>query len=220
MNFYIYFYLIELKLMIFETDDDEDDEIIAIKVILLGETGVGKTNLKNAVTGDKFKGNSPSTITPMFIKKDMIFYDQKYYLKLWDTAGQEKYRALNKIYYKDSKVVIFVYDITNKSSFKALEEYWLGEIKASLGNEPVFGLVGNKSDLSNQKEVDDKLAEKFSKDNNLKFKICSGKDDPRGFTSFLRSLVKEYLQKNIKNFGDEIKISKYNGREHKSCVIF
>jgi small GTP-binding protein len=206
--------------MLYESDDEDEEEIITIKVILLGETGVGKTNLKNAVTGEKFQGNSPSTITPMFIKKDMVFYDQKYKLKLWDTAGQEKFRALNKIYYKDSKVVLLIYDITNKASFNALEQYWLGEIKTSLGSEPVMGLVGNKSDLEEKREVDDKIAEQFAKDNDLRFKLCSGKEDPKSFNLFLRSLVKEYLQKTYKNFGEGIKVNKYEGKEHGSCIIF
>ena len=106
--------------MIFETDDDEDDEIIAIKVILLGETGVGKTNLKNAVTGASYAG------------KTMTFdeYDGKSIrFEIWDTAGQEKYRSLTKIFYKDAGAAILVYDITRKESYEEIQKYWFNQIK-------------------------------------------------------------------------------------------
>ena len=199
--------------------DDEDDSPDTIKAIILGETGVGKTNLINAVKGVNFNQNTESTITMNCLKKTMIIYEQNYKIKIWDTAGQEKFRALNKLYYKDAKVVLLVYDITNKKSFDALREYWLNEIKTALGDEPVLGLVGNKTDLSNNKEVGENEAQKFAEDNNLKFKLCSSKDDPKNFNLFLRSLVKEYIKKRKKDKKIErFELEKYEEGGQGSCI--
>jgi small GTP-binding protein len=175
-------------------EENDDNGIIEIKAILLGETGVGKTNLANAAVDLRFDQNAKSTSNALYVQKKMIIFGKNYQLRLWDTAGQEKYRALTKLFYKDSKVVIFVYDITNKKSFTELN-FWINEIKESLGDEPVLGILGNKNDLEEMKEVDDNMAQKFAEEKGIKFKVISTKDDPKSFKMFLRSLIKDYLTK-------------------------
>ena len=177
-----------------EEEENEEEETIQIKAILLGETGVGKTNLANSLVDLRFDPNSKATVNSLYVQKKMNIYGKEFEIRLWDTAGQEQYRALTKLFYQDSKVVVFVYDITNKSSFNELN-YWINEIKESLGDEPILGIVGNKSDMEELKEVENDAAEKFAKEHDMKFKSLSIKEDPKSFKTFLRALVKEYLTK-------------------------
>ena len=177
-----------------EEEENEEEETIQIKAILLGETGVGKTNLANSLVDLRFDPNSKATVNSLYVQKKMNIYGKEFEIRLWDTAGQEQYRALTKLFYQDSKVVVFVYDITNKSSFNELN-YWINEIKESLGDEPILGIVGNKSDMEELKEVENDAAEKFAKEHDMKVKSLSIKEDPKSFKTFLRALVKEYLTK-------------------------
>ena len=204
-------------------EEENDDEITEIKAILLGETGVGKTNLANAAVDLRFDQNAKSTSNALYVQKKMIIFGKNYQLRLWDTAGQEKYRALTKLFYKDSKVVIFVYDITNKKSFTELN-FWINEIKESLGDEPVLGILGNKNDLEEMKEVDDNMAQKFAEEKGIKFKVISTKDDPKSFKMFLRSLIKDYLTKKNGNIDGKNSFDLENEDKekdnHGSCIIF
>ena len=204
-------------------EENDDDGIIEIKAILLGETGVGKTNLANAAVDLRFDQNAKSTSNALYVQKKMIIFGKNYQLRLWDTAGQEKYRALTKLFYKDSKVVIFVYDITNKKSFTELN-FWINEIKESLGDEPVLGILGNKNDLEEIKEVDDNMAQKFAEEKGMKFKVISTKDDPKSFKMFLRSLIKDYLTKKNGNIDGKNSFDLENEDKekdnHGSCIIF
>ena len=203
--------------------EENDDEITEIKAILLGETGVGKTNLANAAVDLRFDQNAKSTSNALYVQKKMIIFGKNYQLRLWDTAGQEKYRALTKLFYKDSKVVIFVYDITNKKSFTELN-FWINEIKESLGDEPVLAILGNKNDLEEMKEVDDDMAQKFAEEKGMKFKVISTKDDPKSFKMFLRSLIKDYLTKKNGNVDGKNSFDLENEDKekdnHGSCIIF
>ena len=204
-----------------ENEDNDEEEAKEIKSILVGETGVGKTNLVKAIIDLRFEQNSKSTVNALYVSKRMKIFDKDYEVKLWDTAGQEKYRSLTKLFYKDSKVVIFVYYITNKKSFKELN-YWINEIKESLGNEPVFGIVGNKIDLEELKEVEDNVAKKFAEEKGIKFKLVSTKEDPKEFKLFLRMLVKDYI---IKSGGINVKENldleaDRDMNNHGSCLIF
>ena len=94
-----------------------------IKAILLGESGVGKTNLINVSIGLDFDESIGSTYFNSFVEKMFKINNEKYIMHLWDTIGQEKFRPLTKLFYKDSKIVIFVYDKANKKSYEALN-YW------------------------------------------------------------------------------------------------
>ncbi len=102
------------------------------KVVLLGESGVGKTCIINRFITDTFSDNEKSSAIPTFTKKTMTFDEfqgKNLKFEIWDTAGQEKYRALNKLFYQDAGVAILVYDVTNSQSFEEIRNYWYNQIK-------------------------------------------------------------------------------------------
>lgn len=108
-----------------EEEDDDDD----IKVILVGEVATGKTSLINTSIGLEFKDKLESTQSSSIMQKKIIINDQTYTINLWDTIGQEQYRSLTKIFYKDAAAAILVYDITRKDSFLELKNYWYDQVK-------------------------------------------------------------------------------------------
>ena len=166
-----------------------------IKVILVGESFTGKTSLINTAMGLKFiEGVEASTSAASFVTKKVKIGEKTFLVNLWDTIGQEKYRSLTKIFIKDSKIVIFVYDITNKQSFKELD-FWFKTIQDVLGNEPVIGIAGNKKDLVMKEEVPEEEAQKFADEKNVPLKLTSAKN-PLSFNSFLEDLIKKYIEKN------------------------
>ena len=199
---------------------ENGQEIIDIKVILLGEMGVGKSNLLNAAADLRFDEISKSTVNSTYIEKRMKILNKDYIVKLWDTAGQEKFRAMTKLFYQDSKVVIFVYDITNKKSFTELN-YWINEIKEALRDEPILGIIGNKYDLKDMIEVEEETAKKFAQEKGIELKLLSTKNEPKIFKKFLRKLVKDYLKKigKLKENEDEI-VTKVDDENHGSCILF
>ena len=171
-----------------------------IKVILVGESFTGKTSLINTAMGLKFvEGVEASTSAASFVTKKVKIGEKTFLVNLWDTIGQEKYRSLTKIFIKDSKIVIFVYDITNKNSFKELD-FWFKTIQDVLGDEPVIGIAGNKKDLVTKEEVPEEEAQKFADDKNVPLKLTSAKN-PLSFNSFLEDLIKKYIEKNEGKIG-------------------
>ena len=190
------------------------------KVIFLGEAGVGKTTLIKVSLGEKYDKAYNSSISLSFSPKEITYNNKKYVFNLWDTIGQEKYRSLTKIFYKKSKIVIFVYDITNKSSFKNLE-YWVKSVADELGTEPYLkAIIGNKSDLYLKEDVKEQEAKEFAKSNGAKFKLCTAKNDPLSFIKFLEELCIETLKGNFSG-GDSrncsIKIDKKDTKHKKEC---
>ena len=196
-----------------------DDRNNTIKVILVGDTGTGKTNLITVAAGFQFNTNTLTTTSCSFIQKIVVKNKIEYKINLWDTIGQEKYRSLTKIFLKDSKIVIFVYDITNKVSFNSLQ-FWKKIIDEVLGPTPVFGVVGNKSDLYLKEDVKEQEAKEFAKLNGAKFKLCTAKNDPLSFIKFLEELCIETLKGNFSG-GDSrncsIKIDKKDVKHKKEC---
>jgi small GTP-binding protein len=109
-----------------------DDNAKTCKVVLLGESGVGKTCIIARFINNTFEDNIMSTTGASYAGKTMSFDEfngQSIKFEIWDTAGQEKYRALTKIFYKDAGVAILVYDITRKDSFDEIKNYWHNQIK-------------------------------------------------------------------------------------------
>ena len=173
-----------------------------IKTILVGRTGTGKTNIINAIVGVKFDSSEMSTSTAAFVDKTIKVSGKDYHLAIWDTAGQEKFRSLTKIFIKDAKIVIFVYSITDKESFKEID-FWLDNVKNILGDKPVLGLAGNKKDLFQEEQVGEEEGEKKAKEIGAIFKLTSAKTKV-GINEFIEKLVEEYAKK-IGDIPDESK---------------
>ena len=110
-----------------------EKEALQCKVVLIGESGVGKTSIINRYMSDTFSTVLTATPGASFTTKTVFLKDfnQSIKFEIWDTAGQEKYRALAKVFYKNAAVCILVYDITRKKSFDELKNYWVNEIKAN-----------------------------------------------------------------------------------------
>ena len=166
-----------------------------IKVVLLGESGVGKTNLIRVSMGKPFDKNENSTISSSYYENDIVINNKKYLYCLWDTAGQEVYRSLNKIFIKESKIIIIVFAINTEESFEQID-FWLNYTKEILGSDNyIVGLVGNKSDLYEDQAISEQTINKKAEEMQVKYKITSAATDAVGFKDFLDELLTDYINK-------------------------
>ena len=174
------------------------DEPESIKVVLLGESGVGKTSIISQFTTHKFNPRCATSVSAQFISKTIEFpeFGQSIKFDIWDTVGQEKYRSLAKIFYKDAKVIIFVYDITTQYSFKGIKEYWYDETKNNTDNSPILALVANKIDLYGDQQVDNKDGQEFADKIGAIFQTTSALSDT-GINKLFENIGKKYF---IPNF--------------------
>ena len=173
------------------------------KVILLGEIMVGKTNLINILTGGKFNENETATSASTSAMKDLLVKGDKYTIQIWDTIGQEKLRNLTKLFYNNSKVVIFVYDITRKETFEEIKNYWVNDVEEKIGKDIIKGVIANKIDLFLNETVNEEEGEEYAKSIGAQFLVTSAKAyGPAKFEDFLIKLYEEYLDKNGINLTD------------------
>lgn len=166
----------------------------ALKVVLLGEPGVGKTSIISRYTQGKFDPNYTSSLSAQFITKTILIdkIGRSIKFDIWDTAGQEKYRSLAKIFYKGAKVVIFVYDITSKQSIEGLKEFWVKEAKSDADGDAIFAIVANKSDLYERAEITDDEGKTFAKESGALFQSTSALSDT-GIETLFRNIGMKYF---------------------------
>jgi len=168
------------------------------KVVLLGESGVGKTCIMNQLMEGEFKEKTFSTISAQFHRKNFKFPGNKSItLDIWDTAGQELYRSLNKFYYKKAKAVILVYDITRIDSFNEVKNYWYNQIKENTNNDVIIAVAANKSDLYEKRQVSDEDGEEFAKSIGAIFESTSAKNDS-GITNLFENIAHKLLESGFK----------------------
>ena len=180
-----------------EANTDYDDEI---KIIVVGETGVGKSNIIIRYNGGQFDPNSIPNNGSSFIVKYLTFGNKVYRINVWDTAGQEKYHSLTKIFVKDSQIALLVYAINDSNSFEQLD-YWYNMVKEACNNI-IFSIIGNKIDLLSEEKVDLKKAKEKANQYNAMFQLTSALNDDSGIDEIIEKLVKEY----IKSLGRSIEI--------------
>lgn len=172
----------------------KNEDILEIKIILLGDMFVGKTSIISRYVEDSFSENIMSSSAMSYTQKDIVIDKQKIQLNIWDTVGQEKYRALSKLFFQDTKIVILVYSIKSLESFKGLD-YWYNLYKETIGNEVILGIIGNKSDLYLEQEVEESQGEEYAKNHGGIFQLVSAKNNRVGIDEFIKKLVNEYLKK-------------------------
>ena len=148
-----------------KNNEKKDD---TIKIILLGASGVGKTNLINVFLGLEFNEYTESNSASSF-EQSINYKDKTYIYYIWDTAGQEKYRAVNKIFVRGAKIVLIVYAIDNRNSFNEVD-YWINMVKESLPDgKYIMALVANKIDLYEKQVVIDEEGENAAKKYGIEF---------------------------------------------------
>ena len=152
---------------------DDEEEIESCKVVLIGESGVGKTSIISQFINETFQVNMESTSGATFSSKVVTLSNKnKIKLEIWDTAGQERYRALTKMFYKDAAAAILVCDITDKNSFDQIKEYWVDQIKQNNDNI-ILIIVANKSDLYEKENIDENEVRNYANELNANFIVCS-----------------------------------------------
>ena len=172
----------------------DDDGNIKLKTILIGQSGVGKTNLINIAREEKFNPSQVTTVNCSFFKKIMNIDNKLFNIYLWDTIGQEKLKSLTKIFFKNAKIVILVYDITNKKSLEELN-YWLKEVKESLGENIILGVLGNKKDLFVNEEVTEEQGQEYAKSIGARWGLTSAKTERESFITYVEDLIRDYIKK-------------------------
>ena len=132
-------------------------EFLKFKLIVLGDTSVGKTNIIRRYTSDSFNKNTKSTVGVEFFTKSFKINNDYIKLEIWDTAGQERYKSITSAYYKGSRGALLVYDITRFASYENIDK-WIEELNEVVREPIKMILVGNKSDLKDDRKVKSDIA--------------------------------------------------------------
>jgi len=169
--------------------DDEYDYLF--KVVLIGDSGVGKSNLLSRFTRNEFNLESKSTIGVEFATRSIQCDGKTIKAQIWDTAGQERYRAITSAYYRGAVGALLVYDISKVVSFENVER-WLNELRDHADSNIVIMLVGNKSDLRHLRAVPTETAADFAKKHGLSFIETSALDSTNVELAFQRILTEIY----------------------------
>ena len=170
----------------------------SIKIILIGNSGVGKTCISQRyIKGNKDIDLNPnSTVGASYFQKFIEIDGKSISVDIWDTAGQEKYRSMGKMFYKEAHIVLFIYDITNKESFKELQEVWYKELTENGEKNLVSAVVGNKSDLYLNEQVKEEDAREWAKQIDAIFALVSAKTGDC-INALFENVIKKYLSPNF-----------------------
>ena len=187
----------------------DEEDILDCKITLVGDSGVGKSSIIGRFVTGIFISEINST--------SALNYSQKYYekngekicLNIWDTAGQEKFRSLGKNFYKDSYIILMVYDICDRKSFENIKKIWYPDIKEFGEKFHVIALVGNKSDKYEEEEITELEAKNFADEIKAKFFIVSANSGD-GIDNMFQTLADNFFDEEFKSKVDESREERYN----------
>ncbi|OHT11878.1 Ras-related protein RABA2b [Tritrichomonas foetus] len=186
---------------IIPVEDVEPDFLL--KIVLIGESGVGKTNLLSRFSRDHFNPSSKSTIGVEFATKTLKVDDKNVKVQIWDTAGQERYRAITSAYYRGAVGAMLLYDITSSLTFSSLER-WLRELRENADPNIVVMLVGNKSDMTDLRSIAHQDGVNLAKDQGLLFIETSAKTSEnvnQAFAMLIFEIVRLYSSTGFEDSG-------------------
>ena len=157
--------------------DLEKTKVVEAKIVLLGDVSVGKTSIASRYCKNSFNDHHINTIGGAYQQQKVVLNNGAMVkLHIWDTSGQERFRAMTNLYYRDSQVAILTYDITNESSFNSIE-FWIKELRYKVENENmILCLVGNKCDVNiNERKIMTNKGKNYANENNMIFYETSAK---------------------------------------------
>ncbi|KAJ3442856.1 ras and ef-hand domain-containing protein [Anaeramoeba flamelloides] len=186
------------------SDDSNEEKINSsiLKIVFLGQSGVGKTSIILQFLEQEFNEQIKSTIGASFVIHKHTVDEKTISIRIWDTSGQERFRSLCPLYYRNSHACVLVFDVTDKLTFKEIN-YWVEQIQKEMVTMPLMVLVGNKDDLPNKQEK-----EYLSKGNELaeeldaQFFLCSAKTG-KGIIEIFDYISREILENEEKFYDHE-----------------
>ena len=200
-----------------------NENIDEIKIILLGNCGVGKTNIITRYVNNEFREDEIATLSSYYVTKKLVINNKKISANIWDTAGQEKYMSVTKMLIQETDILILCYSIVDEVSFKNLD-IWLNSVIEVIGEDFTLGILGNKSDLIENEKISEEEGENYANEHNALFKLVSAKVDKVGIDKFFHSLIERYINDNErinkkikKTNTQKISSSSVNGKHKKKC---
>lgn len=182
----------------------------SIKVVLIGESGVGKTSIIAQFIEQEYQENRLPTNGATFFTKTITEEHTKKEVKfeIWDTAGQEKYRSLTSMFYKDASIAILVYDITREESFEAIRNYWVEQINENGPENFILAIAANKSDLYEIEKVTEQIGREYANSIGAIFKLTTAKNY-ESINNLFQVLAQQYLDpknklNNVKEDNEEL----------------
>ena len=178
-----------------EVTSGDVTEDYKLKVVIVGDSGVGKSNLIKRFTTNEFNANSKATVGVEFLSKSYKINDKIFKIEMWDTAGQERYKSITSAYYKGAKGALIVYDTTSAQTFENVSK-WLSEIREKTNKEIRLILIGNKIDLKDSKAVSTEQALAKAKEWGIALMETSAKEATNVKEAFHDLLKEMYCEMN------------------------
>ena len=206
--------------------EDENYEMM-FKVVLVGDSFVGKTNIMSKYLKNEFHEDSKATVGVEFGSKQFNIEGHSIKAQIWDTAGQERYKAITSAYYKGAKGAFVVYDITRKGSFESIYK-WVSDLIAAADKKLTIVVIGNKSDLEDQRQVTKEQGEETASKLEVAFmetSALSGENLDKAFEMMINEVYKKCHEEmlaegdvDIVEGGEDINLNKKNDAvEQKKC---
>ena len=181
---------------------EKDGYDFLFKMILIGDSGVGKSNILLKYLKNEFQQNTKATVGVEFGTKTVEIDNKKIKVQIWDTAGQERYRSITSAYYKGAKGAFIVYDITRKGSFENIDK-WIEDLKSNGDKNVSIMLIGNKSDLADKREVQTDEGIKKSEESKVAFLETSALNGENVAKAF-EQIIEQIYQNNCSNDDEDV----------------
>ena len=194
--------------------EQEGEKVYETKCVVVGNPGTGKTCIVQRLAFDNFLVNPDSTVSASNFLHILHYGNTTLKMEVWDTAGQELYMSLNKIFFKGAKIVILTYDITSKESFDAIDKLWLKQTMECVDPNAVLFIAANKSDRYNEEQVNEEEAKQYAEKIGVSYMQTSALEGA-GIKELFREAGKKYLEK----IGENIIVPDETNKDNKTLQL-